>query len=562
MLLTALRKKFLGEVLLSQGKITKEQLDTALKEATASKRKLGEILLEKNLIMEVDLYNALSISMGVEFCRLEKINIELSVIATIPEKIARQYLTVPLELNGDELSVAMTDPTNVVYKSDIQGITGLKISAKLATEKDINEFIEKYYVRHALSTDTTVEDEDKYSSEQIDDIEDDVEAAPVVKYVNSMFFDAISKKASDIHLEPFEKMVSLRMRIDGMLINSIAPQKRYYNAIVSRIKIMSDLDIAERRLPQDGKCRVKVGENKIDVRVSIIPTLWGEKVVLRILSKELFSLDIDKIGFSQQELIFFKEAVQAPNGMILVTGPTSSGKTTTLYSALKYINKPDINISTAEDPVEYEIQGINQVHARADIGLTFASILRSFMRQDPDVILIGEIRDTETAQIAIQSALTGHLVFSTLHTNDTVSTISRLSFMGIESYLVSDAVNLIIAQRLVRTICPKCKMEMTEVHDSVYEKLGLPNTAKLYKGTGCNACDGSGYKGRVAIFEILKITNSLRRMISSNASELDIKDVAVKEGLVSLRQAAINKMLEGVTTVEEVFSVTSSAKAN
>jgi len=351
------------------------------------------------------------------------------------------------------------------------------------------------------------------------------------------------------------------MRIDGSLINSIAPQKRYYNAIVSRIKIMSDLDIAERRLPQDGKCRVKVGETKVDIRVSIIPTLWGEKVVLRILSKELFALDIDKIGFSQQELIFFKEAVQAPNGMILVTGPTSSGKTTTLYSALKYINKPDINISTAEDPVEYEIQGINQVHVRSDIGLTFASILRSFMRQDPDVILIGEIRDTETAQIAIQSALTGHLVFSTLHTNDTVSTISRLSFMGIESYLVSDAVNLIIAQRLVRTICPKCKMEMTEVHDTVYEKLGLPNTAKLYKGAGCNACDGSGYRGRVAIFEILKITNSLRRMISSNASELDIKDVAVKEGLVSLRQAAVNKMLEGITTVEEVFSVTSSAKA-
>ena len=483
MLLTALRKKFLGEVLLSEGKITKEQLDAALKEATASKKKLGEVLLEKKLIMEVDLFNALSVSMGVEYCKLSTMDIELSVISTIPEKIARQYLTVPLELRGDELLVAMVDPSNVVYKSDIQSITGLKISAKLATEKDILEFIEKYYVRHALSTDTTVEenaDDDK--TEQVGESDEDVESAPVVKYVNSMFFDAISKKASDIHLEPFEKSVALRMRIDGSLINSIAPQKRYYNAIVSRIKIMSDLDIAERRLPQDGKCRVKVGDSKVDIRVSIIPTLWGEKVVLRILSKELFALDIDKIGFSPQELIFFKEAVQAPNGMILVTGPTSSGKTTTLYSALKYINKPDINISTAEDPVEYEIQGINQVHVRGDIGLTFASILRSFMRQDPDVILIGEIRDTETAQIAIQSALTGHLVFSTLHTNDTVSTISRLSFMGIESYLVSDAVNLIIAQRLVRTICPKCKMEMTEVHDTVYEKLGIPNNSKLYKG--------------------------------------------------------------------------------
>ena len=311
MLLTALRKKFLGEVLLSQGKITKEQLDAALKEATASKRKLGEVLLEQNLIMDVDLFNALSVSMGVEFCRLEKINVELSVVSIIPEKIARQYLNVPLELNGNELIVAMADPTNVVYKSDIHSITGFKISAKLATEKDINEFIEKYYVRNALSIGTNEEEKDTTEqagqTEQIDSFDDDVEAAPVVKYVNSMFFDAISKKASDIHLEPFEKTISLRMRIDGMLINSIPPQKRYYNAIVSRIKIMSDLDIAERRLPQDGKCRVKVGENKIDIRVSIIPTLWGEKVVLRILSKELFSLDIDKIGFSQQELVFFKE---------------------------------------------------------------------------------------------------------------------------------------------------------------------------------------------------------------------------------------------------------------
>ena len=384
--------------------------------------------------------------------------------------------------------------------------------------------------------------------------------APVIKYVNSIFFDAISKRASDIHLEPFEREVSLRMRIDGNLHSMPGPSKKYYPAIVSRIKIMSDLDISERRLPQDGKCRIKVSGQKVDVRVSIIPTIWGEKIVLRILAKSLFGLKIEKVGFSEKELEFFKEAITAPYGMILVTGPTSSGKTTTLYSALGHINTEDINIMTAEDPVEYETQGINQCHVRNDIGLTFASILRTFMRQDPDVILVGEIRDKETAQIAVQAALTGHLVFSTLHTNDTVSTISRMAFMGIESYLLADALNLIIAQRLVRTICPKCKREKTNIPDEVYAKLGLDKSVKIYEGAGCKFCDDTGYKGRTAIFEMLKITKELKAAIAKGDTDVELRRIANEQGLVTLRSAAINKLLEGRTTIEEVFAVTLADK--
>jgi type IV pilus assembly protein PilB len=322
---------------------------------------------------------------------------------------------------------------------------------------------------------------------------------------------------------------------------------------------MSDLDISERRLPQDGKCRIKISDQKIDIRVSIIPTIWGEKIVLRILAKSLFGLKIEKVGFTPTELEFFKEAITAPYGMILVTGPTSSGKTTTLYSALGHINTEDINIMTAEDPVEYETQGINQCHVRADIGLTFASILRTFMRQDPDVILVGEIRDTETAQIAIQAALTGHLVFSTLHTNDTVSTISRMAFMGVESYLMADALNLIIAQRLVRTICPNCKKEVT-LPDEIYQKLELDKSNKVYEGQGCKFCDNTGYKGRTAIFEMLRITKDLKDAIARGATDVELRGLAAKQGIVSLRKAAIAKLLEGRTTVEEVFNVSMADK--
>lgn len=562
MVLATLRKKYLGEVLLEFKKITKEQLEVCIKESLERKVRIGEILIEKKYIAEEDLLKALSVSLGVERCILsETPPVNQTVLDLIPEKIARKYSVVPIKVKDDTLTVAMVDPANVIFKDDIQKMVGKKLSVCLASEKDVQEFIEKYYVRTSMSIDLD-DEKNKQQTGGDDDIADtNADSAPVVKYVNSIFFDAITKRASDIHLEPFEKDISLRMRLDGELVSFQSPQKKYYNAIVSRIKIMSELDIAERRLPQDGKCRVNINGIKTDIRVSIIPTIWGEKVVMRILAKELFAnLGIDNIGFTPREIVMFTDAIAAPYGMILVTGPTSSGKTTTLYSALKHINSEDINISTVEDPVEYELRGINQCHVRSDIGLDFSRFLRAFMRQDPDVILVGEIRDKETAQIAIQAALTGHLVFSTVHTNDTVSTISRMTFMGVESYLLADAVNLIVAQRLVRMICPFCKKEVKDLSDTVYEKLGINRDVKLYKGSGCKACDDTGYKGRTAIFELLPVTSAIKKLISSNANDMEIREIAHKEGLVTLRQAAVAKMLAGITTVDEVFSVTSAVK--
>ena len=560
MVLEVLRKKYLGEVLLSKQYVTKEQFSECLKESLEKKKKIGSILLEKQYISEPQLLECLAVALGVEYRELSEVDVEQRVLDLIQEKIARKYCAVPLELNGDMLVVAMADPANVVYKDELARITNKKLSVILASEKDILSFIERFYVRSSLSKE--IGENEIQEAEEEEELTDDIEesdSAPVIKYVNSIFFDAITKKASDIHLEPFEKEIYLRMRIDGILQQMPAPSKKYYPAIVSRIKIMSDLDIAERRLPQDGKCRIKISDQKIDIRVSIIPTIWGEKIVLRVLAKNVFGLDIERVGFSPQELAFFKEAITAPYGMILVTGPTSSGKTTTLYSALGHINTADINIMTAEDPVEYELKGINQCHVRADIGLDFARILRTFMRQDPDVILVGEIRDTETAQIAIQAALTGHLVFSTLHTNDTVSTISRMAFMGVESYLMADALNLIIAQRLVRTICPNCKKEVT-LPDEIYQKLELDKSCKVYEGQGCKFCDNTGYKGRTAIFEMLRITKDLKDAIARGATDVELRDLAAKQGIISLRKAAIAKLLEGRTTVEEVFNVSMAEK--
>lgn len=563
MVLEALRKKYLGDVLLERKLVTKEQLEECLKEARERNIRVGKVLLEKGYLFENDLFEALSVSLGVVYKRLD--DVKKPPINLLPEKAARKYMAVPIESAGDDtVVVAMSDPANVIYKDELQTVTGKKISVVLASENDIQNFIENFYVRTTLSGEAVAEDEDISENhedlEKQDELEDDADSAPIIRYVNSIFYDAITKKASDIHLEPFEKTVSLRMRLDGDLVSFPAPQKKYYAAIVSRIKIISDLNIAERRVPQDGKCRVKVNGAKVDVRVSVLPVIWGEKIVLRILAKGNISLGIESIGFTDTELVKFKEAISAPYGMLLVTGPTSSGKTTTLYSALTHINTEDINIVTAEDPVEYELKGINQVQMKPEIGLNFAAALRSFLRQDPDVILVGEIRDKETAQIAIQAALTGHLVFSTLHTNDTISTISRLSFMGVESYLVADAVNLIIAQRLVRRICTYCKEEVTDLPDNVYERLGIDRTTKVFHGRGCKVCEGSGYKGRIAIFEILPITKALRKLIATEATEGEMREVAKNEGLVTLRDAALVKLKEGVTTVSEVLAVTSANK--
>ncbi len=562
MALDIFKKKHIGEILLNKNYITKEQLQEATKESAGKKQKLGEYLISKGYITEENFLECLGISLGVEYVKLENLDLKEDVSLSFDEKSARKYSAFPISISEDSMVVAMDDPTNVVYRDEIAKITGKKISVVLSSKADIVSAIEKYYVRSSLGEGADEEIKvDDGNTPTIDETDiSDADAAPVVKYVNSIFFDAITKKASDIHLEPFEKDVSLRMRIDGELRSMHAPSKKYYPAIVSRIKIMSFLDIAEKRLPQDGKCRINVLNQRIDVRVSVIPTLWGEKIVLRILAKSLFGLDINRVGFSEKELAFFKESITAPYGMILVTGPTSSGKTTTLYSALSDINKPDINIVTVEDPVEYEMRGINQVNVRPNIGLDFARVLRTFMRQDPDVILVGEIRDPETAKIAIQAALTGHLVFSTLHTNDTVSTVSRMIFMGVEEYLLADALNLIIAQRLVRVICPHCKKEVENVPDDIYKKLGIDKSVKLYEGKGCQFCDGVGYKGRTAIFEMLKVTSELKDAISRGAGYTELRRIANEQGLVPLRQAAMKKLEEGVTTIEEVLATTVTEK--
>lgn len=559
MALDIFRKKYVGEVLLSKQYITKEQLQEAIRESVGKKQKIGEYLISKGYVSEPDFLECLSISLGVQYVKLEDVEVKEDVLVSFDEKNARKYAAFPLSATDNGIVLAMEDPTNVVYKDEIAKITGKKLSVVLASKSDIYSAIERCYVRNSLGGEGGEEAEinvlDEASGIDENDV-NDAEAAPVVKYVNSIFFDAVTKKASDIHLEPFEKSISLRMRIDGELRDMHAPAKKYYPAIVSRIKIMSYLDIAERRLPQDGKCRITVLNQRIDVRVSIIPTIWGEKIVLRILAKNVFGLDISRVGFSEQELSFFKDAISAPYGMILVTGPTSSGKTTTLYSALSHINNPDINIMTVEDPVEYELKGINQVNVRPNIGLDFSMVLRTFMRQDPDVILVGEIRDPETAKIAIQAALTGHLVFSTVHTNDTVSTISRMTFMGVEEYLLADALNLIIAQRLVRCICPNCKKEVENVPDQIYKKLGIDKSVKLYTGGGCKLCDNTGYKGRTAIFEMLQITSDMKDAISRGAAYAELRGIAEQHGLVTLREAALKKLKDGVTTIEEVLTTT------
>ncbi|MDR1941818.1 MAG: Flp pilus assembly complex ATPase component TadA [Endomicrobium sp.] len=562
MAIAPLRKKYLGETLVSQGVISQEQLDKCVLVQQETKDKLGNILLKNGYVTKETLLNALSYCLGVPYVRLNDLQIEREAVALLTEKDARRYMLIPVSFRDDVLNVAMADPSNVLMRDEVEKIVKKRISISLMDENEVKEAIERYYVRTSLggSDDETDISADKGTEEEIstEDL-NDASAAPVIRYVNSIFFDAVVKKASDIHLEVFEKVVMLRMRIDGLLREFPAPQKKFYNAIVSRIKIMSDLDIAERRLPQDGKCKIKVNGNRVDVRVSMVPTVYGEKVVMRMLNKDLFALDIEKIGMSEAELKIFKDAINMPYGMCLVTGPTSSGKTTTLYSALKTLNTPDVNILTAEDPVEYELMNVNQVHVRSDIGLTFASILRSFMRQDPDVILVGEIRDQETAGIAIQAALTGHMVFSTLHTNDSVSTLSRMSFMGIESFLIADAVNVVMAQRLVRTICPSCKEEIRNLPADVYERLKIDLSTPIYHGRGCEKCDNSGYKGRTAIFEILNMSRDIRQLIVKRATDLEIRDAAVAQGLVTLREAAVNKLKEGRTTIEEVFSVTTAS---
>ncbi len=561
----------LGEILIRESLITPAQLQQAKDEQRKTGKRLGYTLSKLGVIEEKSLTNFLSSHYGVPPIELDQIEIDEDVVELIPETVARRLQAIPVNRSGSTLIVAMADPSNIYAIDELKFLTNYNIEVTVASDAAIEIALNRYY-QESVSFDETMfefEDDDIEFDDQNDDnfnivdIEKASEEAPVIRLVNFILLSAIKKGASDIHVEPYEKFFRIRLRIDGVLHEEMTPPLRLKNAIISRIKIMSNLDIAERRLPQDGRIKLKMGKSKeMDFRVSVLPTLFGEKIVLRLLDKSNLQLDMTKLGFEPDTIDLFKNAIYQPYGMVLVTGPTGSGKTTTLYSALYDLNKVDKNISTAEDPVEFNLPGINQVQIHDDIGLDFAASLRSFLRQDPDIIMVGEIRDFETAEIAVKAALTGHLVLSTLHTNDAPSTINRLLNMGVEPFLVTASVNLIVAQRLCRKICQECK-EPLEAPTKALIELGMsPEEAAkvphLYKGRGCNVCSNTGYKGRVALYEVMWLHDDLKGMIIQGASAAELKAGAIKLGMRTLRMAGINKIIDGTTSIDEVTRVTAA----
>lgn len=559
----------LGRLLVNKKIITDQQLQKALAEQKGSGERLGSVLINLGFIKEDTLLSFLSSHYGIPSISLSEFNINPDLIKLIPADLAHKYLVFPLALKGNTLVIAMADPSNIFAIDDIKFLTGYRIEALAAVESAIKDAINEYYATSTSLSELVsrmdgeaVEFIEEGEEIDISELKSASQEAPVIKLVNGMLADAIRQGASDIHLEPYEKVFRVRFRIDGVLYKVMDPSLKFKNAIISRLKIMSNLDIAERRLPQDGRIKIKMERDlDVDFRVSVLPTLFGEKVVLRLLDKSSLQLDMTKLGFEEDDLKNFHKAISQPFGMVLVTGPTGSGKTTTLYSALSELNKISQNISTAEDPVEYNLMGINQVQIHEEIGLTFANTLRAFLRQDPDIILVGEIRDYETAEIAIKAALTGHLVLTTLHTNDAPSTVNRLLNMGIEPFLISSSVILILAQRLVRKICPECKTSIT-LPEQAFIDLGVKpeefRDIPLYKGTGCKHCSNTGFKGRIAIYEVMPVNENVKELILKGASSTDLKKEAIKSGLSTLRKSALNKMKQGLTTVEEVLRITSA----
>ncbi len=565
----------LGELLLKAGLITQPQLDKALEEQRAHGGKIGEILQRLGYVSEEDIIECLSHQFGVPSINLRHFEIDASVARLITEEMARKYNVVPIVKTGQTLTVAMADPTNIFAIDEITFSTGFKVDPVVASEQAISEAIEKLYgTSRELEIKKVIEDLAQVEEEALELLEEEEELdvselakesseAPVVRLVNIILTDAIKRGASDIHIEPYEKTFRVRYRIDGVLQEVMSPPLRLKDAITSRVKILAKLDIAEKRLPQDGRIKLKAKvegrTRELDYRVSTVPTLFGEKVVLRLLDKENLRLDMTKLGFEKGSLKKFEDAILKPYGMVLVTGPTGSGKTNTLYSAISRINTPEVNIMTAEDPVEFQLPGVNQVQMKESIGLNFAAALRAFLRQDPNIILVGEIRDFETAEIAIKAALTGHLVLSTLHTNDAPSTISRLMNMGIEPFLVATSVNVIAAQRLVRRICTNCK-EQVEVPIQALLSVGFSeaeaHSLKIFHGRGCDRCGGTGYKGRVGLFEVMEISEDIRELILSGATVVELRRKAIEEGMITLRQSGLHKIREGITTIEEVVRET------
>jgi type IV pilus assembly protein PilB len=566
----------LGEILVKESLITADQLKLALEHQGQHGGRLGTSLMKLGFITDDEITEVLSRQYGVPSINLKYYEVDPTVIKLIPQDTAVRYQIVPLSRVGSTLTIAMTDPTNVFAMDDIKFMTGFNVEPVVASETSINEAIAKFYgevqsveeltrvMKDLGATDS--EDMELASEEQEMDLatlERAAEEAPIIKLVNLVLTDAVKRGASDIHIEPYERELRVRFRVDGILQAVMTPPLKLKDAITSRIKIMSKLDISEKRLPQDGRIMIKYRKDgrikELDFRVSTVPTLFGEKIVMRLLDKENLRLDMTKLGFEPEALAKFERAILRPYGMVLVTGPTGSGKTNTLYSSVARLNTADTNIMTAEDPVEFQLQGINQVQMKDQIGLNFASALRAFLRQDPNIILVGEIRDFETAEIAVKAALTGHLVLSTLHTNDAPSTISRLMNMGIEPFLVATSVNLICAQRLVRRVCSNCKEEL-EVPQQALIDAGYSaeeaKTTKIYHGKGCTTCGKRGYKGRTGLYEVMEINDELRELILVGASALELKKKAIEQGMITLRRSGLTKVALGQTTMEEVLRET------
>jgi type IV pilus assembly protein PilB len=560
----------IGELLVRENLLTPDQLRQAREQARARGERLGDQITKLGYLREAELTDFVAKQYGVPAIDLSEFEIDREVIRLIPEEVALKHMVIPVNRAGSTLILATADPANIFAIDDIKFLTGYNVEVVVAAEEGIKAAIDRYYDQSStfadVMSDLDVEDLELIQDDDdvdVQELERESEDAPVVKLVNLILTDAVKRNASDVHIEPYEKEFRVRYRIDGVLYEVMKPPIKLRNAITSRVKIMSELDIAERRLPQDGRIKLKMGRGReMDFRVSTLPTLFGEKVVLRLLDKSNLQLDMTKLGFEQRQLDIFQHSIHQPFGMVLVTGPTGSGKTTTLYSALSELNKISENISTAEDPVEFNLHGINQVQMHEDIGLNFAAALRSFLRQDPDIIMVGEIRDFETAEIGIKAALTGHLVLSTLHTNDAPSTVNRLLNMGIEPFLVASSVNSILAQRLARQVCAECKERDKESTKQAMLDAGLSEEeaagAALYKGRGCRNCSETGFKGRIAVYEVMELTEELKEFVLNGASAMELKREAIRGGMTTLRRSALNKLLEGTTTLSEVLRVSAA----
>jgi len=556
----------LGDILVREGLITREQLSQALQEQRNSGMRLGYTLVKLGLVEETEITKMLARQYRMPAVDLARFEVDPRIVKLIPAEVAVRHTVLPLKREGRTLTVAMSDPTNMTVVDDLKFITRYDIFPVIAGEYTLKTAIERYYEQTDAQLQTILKDiEEEEDLEVIEERDEDdaptqvADDAPVVKLINGILTDAVKRGASDIHVEPFEKEIRVRYRIDGALQEVMKPPIKLRAALTSRIKIMSNLNIAERRVPQDGRIKLKMGKRVIDFRVSTLPVIFGEKIVLRILDKGNLTLDLGKFGFEPQAEKDLMRAILNPYGMVLVTGPTGSGKTTTLYSALSRINTIEVNIMTAEDPVEYNIHGINQVLVRNEIGMTFAAALKAFLRQDPNIVMVGEVRDIETGSIAIKAALTGHLVLSTLHTNDAPSTVTRMIDMGIEPFNVASAVNLIVAQRLVRRICSDCKAEHKYTKEEL-AALGLTQEEAagitFFKGAGCDSCGDTGYRGRQGLYEVMAMTPEIRRMVLRGASTAELKEQAVKDGMLTLRVDGLMKVKRGITTMEEIVKET------